>query len=78
MEFFVCPCPEIGNVILDGKGQGPNKNGAGKRLTKMCNEGLHTVALQCPAGKTCSPQQVDVEITGTDPIFPMEVPFLCV
>lgn len=78
MEFFVCHCPEIGNVILDGNNQGPNKDAAGNLQTKMCNEGSHTVALQCPAGKTCSPQQVDVEITGTDPISPMGVTFQCV
>ena len=78
MEFFVCPCPESGTVILDGNDQGPNKKTTGKLLTKNCNEGLHTVALQCSAGKRCSPAQVDVEITGTNPISPMEVPFQCV
>lgn len=77
MEFFRCPCPVIGNIILDGKDQGPNKDGAGKLWTKQCNAGLHTITLQCPAGKTCSPKQVKIEITNTDPISPLEVPFQC-
>lgn len=78
MEFFVCPCPSRANVILDGNDQGPNKDGSGNLLTKQCNTGLHTVALQCPAGKTCKPKQVAVVIQDTDPIDPMEVAFRCV
>lgn len=78
MEFFVCPCPVTGNVILNGNDQGPNKDGAGNLLTKQCNAGLHLIALQCPAGKKCSPQQYKIEIKDTNPISPMEVPFQCV
>jgi len=78
VEFFVCPCSKTGTVVLDGIDLGPNRDIAGKLLTKMCNEGLHTVALLCPAGKKCSPPQVDAEITGTNPISPLEVPFTCV
>lgn len=77
MEFFRCPCPETGNVILDGKDLGPNKDTAGKLWTKQCNEGLHTIALRCLGGKNCSPRQVTIEIKDTDPISPMEVPFTC-
>jgi hypothetical protein len=77
MEFFVCPCPATGNVILNGNDQGPNKDGSGCLLTKQCNQGLHTVALKCPAGKTCIPQQVTVVIEKTNPISPMEVAFQC-
>jgi hypothetical protein len=77
MEFFVCPCPATGNVILDGNDQGPNKDGSGRLLTKMCNKGLHTIALQCPAGQTCFPPQISTVIEKTDPISPMEVPFQC-
>lgn len=77
MEFIRCPCPVKGNVILNGKDLGPNKTKAGKLRTKQCNEGLHTISLQCPDGKKCSPPQVTIEITGTDPISPMEVAFQC-
>ena len=77
MEFFVCPCPVTGNVILDGNNQGPNKDSSGKLLTKMCNEGLHTISLQCPSGQTCIPPQVTTVIENTDPISPKEVPFQC-
>jgi hypothetical protein len=77
MEFFVCPCPATGNVILDGNDQGPNRDGVGNLLTKQCNEGLHTVMLQCPAGRVCDPPQVEIEIKDTDPISPMEVAFQC-
>lgn len=75
MEFFQCPCPEKGEVILDGKDQGLNKDAAGNLLTKQCNRGLHYVSLQCPDGKKC--QLRLVEIKDTDPISPLEVPFQC-
>ncbi len=78
MEFFVCPCPVTGNVILDGNDQGTNKDSAGNLQTKQCNEGLHTISLRFPDGKKCSPLQVNVVIKDTDPISPMEVVFQCV
>jgi len=77
IEFFKCPCPDRGNVILNGRDQGPNKDDTGRLLTKQCNEGLQTIALKCPAGKTCYPPQVDIEIKDTNPISPLEVPFQC-
>ena len=45
MEFFTCPCPERGNVVLNGVNQGPNKDDDGKLLTKQCNTGEHTRTL---------------------------------
>ena len=78
MEFFSCPCSETGDVILDGNNQGPNKNSSGTLLTKQCNAGLHRIALKCPDGKRCVPEQVEIEIKDTNPISPLEVPFKCV
>lgn len=78
MEFFRCPCPVTGTIFLDGKNLGDNRDKSGKLWTKQCNAGLHTITLQCPAGKTCSPKQVTLEIADTDPISPLEVPFTCV
>jgi hypothetical protein len=75
MEFFQCPCPERGNVILDGKDQGPNKDDAGNLLTKQCNRGLHYLSLECPERKQC--QLRLIRIRDTDPISPLEVPFQC-
>ncbi len=75
MEFFRCPCPEKGNVILDGNDQGPNMDEDGSLLTKQCNSGLHYVFLRCHDGQRCLPRLV--EIKDTDPISPMEVPFRC-
>ena len=77
MEFFTCPCPESGNVILDGVNQGSNKDQAGNLVTKQCNAGLHKIALECAEGKQCDPAEIQVEIRDTDPISPMEVPFKC-
>jgi len=80
MEFFVCTCPCTGTcctVILDGEDQGPNKDDSGNPLTKKCNKGQHTISLQCADGKTCTPQQVNVVVSGTNPISPMGVPFTC-
>ena len=78
MEFFVCPCPATGNVILDGVDQGPNRDGSGNLQTKQCDTGLHTLQLTCPAGKKCMPVQITVLIINTDPISPLEVAFQCV
>lgn len=78
MEFFVCPCTATGNVILDGADQGRNKGDCDELLTKMCNEGLHTVSLVFDDGRVCSPAQRTVEIVDTDPVCPLEVPFECV
>lgn len=77
MEFFLCRCPVTGRVILDGSDQGPNRDSAGNLLTKQCNAGLHTIALQCPDGKKCSRPRVKIEIKDTDPISPVEVAFKC-
>lgn len=77
MEFYTCPCPARGDVILNGQGQGPNKDQAGNLLTKQCNPGLHKVALKCSAGKQCNPGEIQIEIRDTDPIAPMEIPFKC-
>jgi hypothetical protein len=78
MEFFVCPCPETGNVILDGNDQGPNKYPSGMLWTKKCGTGKHIIELRCAAGKSCKPQQVTVVIEDTDPISPMVVAFQCI
>lgn len=77
MEFFLCHCTVTGRVILDGSDQGPNKDSDGNLLTKQCNAGLHTIALQCPDKKKCTPRQVKIEINDTDPISPVEVAFKC-
>ena len=77
MEFFQVPCSGNGNVILDGKKQGPNKDDAGNLKPKQCNEGWHVISLKCRNGRKCSPNKVEIEIKDTDPISPMEVPFQC-
>jgi len=75
MEFFVCPCPGIGKVLLDDKDQDLNKDDSGTLLKKQCNEGFHKVALECSIGRKCSP--IEVVIKDSDPIFPQEVTFQC-
>jgi hypothetical protein len=75
MEFFQCPCPERGNVILNGRDQGPNKDEHGNLLTKQCNRGRQYISLRCRGGIKCPMQLVLIE--DTDPILPMEVPFQC-
>lgn len=77
MEFFVCPCPSIGNVILNGIDLGPNKDTAGNLLPKQCNQGQHTIKLKCANGNTCIPPQVTIVIAGTNPIMPQQVSFQC-
>ena len=79
MEFFKCPCPGRGNVIIDEeKDLGPNKDESGKLLKKKTNEGLHKISLKCAEGKKCEPLEPDeIHIHDTDPIEPKEVPFKC-
>jgi hypothetical protein len=76
-EFFVCPCPGRGYVILDDNSQGSNKNDALTLFTKQCNTGLHSVSLACQVGRVCRVVKVEIQIEDTDPIEPMEVPFEC-
>lgn len=77
MEFFACPCPGKGTVILDGNAQGPNKDQDGANRTLQCGTGLHQVALDCLVGKACANASQEVAISGTNPILPQEVPFQC-
>ena len=77
MEFFRCPCPKRGSVILNGSDLGSNMDATGKLLTKVCGQGLQRISLQFPDGKQCIPPQIEIEIKNTDPISPMEVPFQC-
>lgn len=77
MEFFSCPCPLKGTVILDGNEQGPNKDQDGSVRTLQCGPGLHRLSLACLVGRTCTQAFQEVEISGTNPILPMEVPFQC-
>lgn len=76
MEFFICPCPGKGTVILNGNAQGPNKDN-GVNQPMQCGAGLHRVALDCLVGKTCAESSQEVVIAKTNPILPQEVPFTC-
>lgn len=77
MEFFRCPCPGRGEVVLDGSYQGENKNGSGEIRILQCGPGLHEVALTCLVGRKCSNPRQEINISGTNPIFPLEVLFTC-
>jgi hypothetical protein len=77
MEFFTCPCPETGVVILDGKEQGNNKDENGDLRTMQCGRGLYRIELRCSCGKQCINSPREVMIEGTNPIIPMEVSFQC-
>ncbi|OEU72537.1 MAG: hypothetical protein BA864_14680 [Desulfuromonadales bacterium C00003093] len=77
MEFFTCPCPEKGMVVLNGNEQGYNKDENGKIRVFQCGRGLHEVALECREGKLCTNSPQEVMISDTNPITPQEVPFQC-
>lgn len=77
MEFFTCPCPGNGMVILDGNEQGNNKDENGKIRTLQCGRGLHQVVLECTHGEQCADSPQEVMIAETNPITPQEVPFQC-
>lgn len=73
MEFFVCTSGYIGDVFLDGNNQGRNKDMTGQLLVKQCNEGPHLIKLKCLNGINYPAKSVN--IAGTDPIAPAQVPF---
>lgn len=77
MEFFTCPCPGNGRVLVDGNLQGDNKEGSGNNRTLQCGRGLHQIALECVHGKKCADSPQTVMISETNPISPQEVPFQC-
>ena len=77
MEFFTCPCPGKGRVILNGNDQGDNNDENGVPHAKQCGRGLHQVALECAEGKQCADSPREVMIKKTNPISPQEVPFQC-
>lgn len=77
MEFFTCPCPGNGRVILDGNEQGNNKDENGNMRTLQCGQGLHQIALQCNHGEQCAHSPQKVMISKTNPIIPQELTFQC-
>ena len=77
MEFFTCPCPGKGTVILDGNEQGSNRDEDGGLRVFQCGRGLHRIALECTDGKRCSNSPQEVMISDTNPISTQEVPFQC-
>ena len=40
IQFFRCPCPATGNVILNGTDQGPNMDSSGKLLDGGLSDNL--------------------------------------
>lgn len=77
MEFFACPCPGRGRVMMDGNEQGDNKEDDGSVRTLQCGRGLHRIALECADGKQCLDSPRNVMIAKTNPISPEEVAFRC-
>ncbi len=76
MEFFKVPCPGKGNVKLDGVFQGPNFQN-GELHVFQCNRGDHDIEMECLVGKKCKEALQNKIVKNTDPILPMEVPFVC-
>ena len=77
MEFFKCPCPGEGTVMIDGDPQGSNRDEEGEFDILQCNRGHHTVELQCKEGRVCANSPQDVVIKRTNPIKPKEIEFQC-
>lgn len=78
MEFFIVPCPGIGEVSVDGSVQGENKEKDSCNLIVFqCGRGLHDISITCLASRTCLDPVKRVEIKDTNPIQPMGVPCIC-
>jgi hypothetical protein len=76
MEFFTVPCPGRGHVFIDGGSLGEN-NSVDALNVFQCNPGYHNISLTCLVGKNCRAPVQFRKIIATNPIEPMEVPFLC-
>ncbi len=76
MEFFTVPCPGKGKVFIDGQYQGDSLEDTELKVFQ-CNTGTHDIAMECLVDKQCVKTSQKVQIEGTNPILPMEVPFIC-
>ena len=79
MEFFMVSCPgkgDKGEVSIDSSPQGENITDDELNVVQ-CNPGHHNISMMCLVGKACRESIQSIEIIGTNPIQPMEVPFLC-
>jgi hypothetical protein len=77
MEFFTVPCPGRGQVFIDDSSLGDNKSIDDLNVFQ-CNPGYHKLSLICLVGKHCRESMQFRKIIATNPIEPMEVPFICV
>jgi hypothetical protein len=76
MEFFNVPCPKRGEVFIDGSSLGENKSD-GELNVFQCNPGNHYISMNCLAGNSCQTRRQLKNITDTNPINPLGVPFQC-
>ena len=76
MEYFTASCLCRGEVSIDGISQGENKVGDTPRIFCCC-AGLHDITLDYRGDGACQRQTKRVMITGTTPILPLAIPFIC-
>jgi len=76
MEFFTASCLGKGKVLVDGVYQGESKDGTTLHVFQ-CSAGLHDITLEFLTNGSCHKKTRRVMITGTTPILPMAIPFIC-
>jgi hypothetical protein len=76
MEFFTASCLCKGSVSIDGIYQGESKDGNTLRIFQCC-AGLHDITLEYRNNGCCRKKTQRVMITGTTPLLPMGIPFIC-
>ena len=76
MEFFKVPCPDRGEVFIDDNLLGENKSN-GELNVFQCDPGNHYISMKCLVGRHCQVPKQLIGIIDTNPISPMEVPFVC-
>jgi hypothetical protein len=76
VEFFTASCLCQGRVSIDGVYQGESRDAGGLRVFQ-CAAGLHDVTMEYQNGGPGQKQTRRVMITGTTPILPMAIPFIC-
>lgn len=75
-EYFTVSCQRSGKVFVDGDCQGENRTGDTLQVFR-CQAGLHDVSLKCLTGMRCRIMTQRVMISGTNPILPLRIRFVC-
>lgn len=76
MQYFTALSLRRGKIFLDGVCLGESTEGDAPRIFRCC-AGLHDVTLEYHHDGARRRQTKRLRITGTTPILPLAIPFIC-